>query len=225
MGFVKRAAIRALLPLAWSGRPDRICTALNKFADVEADSAWQFLRAFQFVDDVQYRSELFGNALEEVDHSERFRKMASRFSTSFVRKSEARRLQIYDTKVGTTAFMAFHFVGENDVFNDFSTYAAACPDTMVAQLFRDIQGDEEEHKELAWRHLVVAAGSTSGAIWSIFLVRMRRTSQAIERGFNTICSFLFDFILIVLISFPVSLLKSQFNSQTQLRDYRERPPQ
>lgn len=158
----------------WSaGRSDAsLARLLHKFSLVEADSAWQMLRAMEAVDDPAYRAELFNNALEEVHHAYLFRRKAISLTDRpftddfFVRK------EILDGNGKLLKFKVAHYLGEKDVYEQFLSYARAVPDQEVRELFLDIRGDEEEHQRKARMKLIEELGSESALKKQIVRARL-----------------------------------------------------
>lgn len=171
---LRKAAIRLCLPVWWSASTRRMSESLNKFSLIEADSAWQMLQALNAIDDLELRSELFNNALEEVHHAWLFRNLAKRIDRYPPGLSARSRLPLYDQSSGIDQFEAFHFVGEADVYEQFLTYANAAPTEEVRRTFLDIRGDEEEHQKLAFKNLVAMAGSEDQAQRMISRIRIKR---------------------------------------------------
>jgi len=184
-------AIRFLIPLSWRNRRDRIARSLNRFSEVEADSAWQMLQALERVDDEHFRVELFNNALEEVHHAAVFRRLARSYQDELTAQTSEERCQLFDASKGLIHFEAHHFVGEADVYRQFLSYAHAAGHDDIRETFMEIRGDEEEHQRLAHEQLVEMCGSDRGARRLIRRVRLGRAYESWMRsskGLSTMVS-------------------------------------
>jgi hypothetical protein len=155
---LRKILIRCVTPISWRSRR-RLARSLQRFAETEADSAWQMLQALNAIETVESKGKLFNNALEEVRHAEIFSNLARRYSDFPTARPTPQRLRLFDPAKGVTHFEAYHFVGEVEVFEQFLAYAQAAPHADVRETFLQIRGDEEEHQKLAYAELGALAGS------------------------------------------------------------------
>lgn len=176
--MLRQLAIRALTRLSWGASPRRLAAGMNRFAQVEADSAWQLLQALSATDSVPLRARLFRNALEETQHAALFLGVARRHAPTALPLANARRRQLYTPSRGLAAFSAYLYVSEGDVYDQFFSYAAAASDESVRQTFLAIRGDEGDHESHAWRELVEVAGSVPRARALARRARLRRLYEA-----------------------------------------------
>ena len=73
--------IRFLLPITWKKSSAQKVRVLQEFAQTELDSAWQSIYAIERVENSGLRSLLFQHAMEELFHSDLFRRLASHKSS------------------------------------------------------------------------------------------------------------------------------------------------
>lgn len=177
----RRMAIRFVTPLSWRASPERLARSLQRFSEVEADSAWQMLQALDAVDDVRFKVGLFNNALEELHHAGIFARLARQHADRPPSADTPGRTQIYDPGRGLPDFGARMFVGEADVYAEFLDYATAAPQDSVRSAFLEIRGDEEDHQDLAYDELVKMVGSRAEAARMIRRVRRERRFEAWTR--------------------------------------------
>jgi rubrerythrin len=189
--MLKDLAIRTVTSSRWRGSNARLASSLERFADVEADSGWQMLRALDATSDPEFRTKLFNNAVEEMHHAELFRSVASELAPFPLPAARERRREIFTPKRGLPWFAAYHFTGENDVFHQFSAYAdAAPPNSALRHTFLQIRGDEAQHRELAYRELCRLAASEAKAKALIRRVKGRRIFETWKRfGEHTVALF------------------------------------
>ena len=121
----RRLAIRLFLPFTWRFFIRRRGETLHRFSVTEADSAWHFLNALSYVDQPAIRARLFNNALEEVHHAALFAQAAKDVSQTPIHLPIQERGRIYDPQKGLQHFFAFVYVGEKDVYDQFSAYTSA----------------------------------------------------------------------------------------------------
>ncbi len=176
--MLKKLAIRSVTPLSWRHSSTRLGNSLQRFSQVEADSAWQMLQALEACDDPSFQAKLFNNALEEVHHAALFAGVARDFSSTPLPVAARHRRAIYDRTRGLTEFEAHHFVGEADVYRQFLSYAKAAQFDRIRELFLQIRGDEDEHQKLAYAELIKLTGSKWRTRHLIARVRLRRAYEA-----------------------------------------------
>lgn len=179
MGMLfRRAAIRVLLPPLWRPSPDRMADRLASFAAIEADSAWQFLHALDAVADPERRVDLFNNALEEVHHAALFERAARAYATRPPAVAPDERVPIYDPAQGLLPFLAYAYVGEKDVLDQFEAYHAAVGPGAAREAFQSAMGDEADHVELAMALLRELFGSEAAIRAQVRRIRRRRAWES-----------------------------------------------
>ena len=204
---LRKAVIRMLTPWSWRV-PDRLAESLNRFSQIEADSAWQMLQALESVEDPTFKGKLFTNALEEVHHAAIFAELARDFAKFPLPLDSKRREQAFDPSGGLVKFEAFHYVGEFDVYNQFLTYAHAAPSPRVREAFLAIRGDEDEHQKLAYKELVRLTQSPQAARrllrsvrFSRFRAACKRFSKALGDGISSLILSLLYLLVAPIVSF------------------------
>ena len=161
--MLRKLAIRALTRLSWGRSSRRLAAGIHRFAQVEADSAWQLLQAIDATPSIALQARFFDNALEELEHAALFSRLA-RDREAVVRPLAApRRRQIFDPARGLAAFSAYLYVSEGEVYEQFFSYARAASDDDVRRTFLAIRGDEGDHEAHAWQDLVALAQSEKRA--------------------------------------------------------------
>jgi hypothetical protein len=172
----------------------RMSRALNRFAMVEADSAWQLLKALEFENHEPYRAKLFINALEEVHHAFLFKSMANKFTRKSSINIAARRDKIYISADHDIRFKVAHYLGEKNVYGQFLSYANAIKNEEVKNLFLGIRGDEEEHQHMAYLHLKEKTGIILREYLDIAYNDFVRFGKSIGDFFSGIIIFVLYFI-------------------------------
>jgi rubrerythrin len=150
---------------------------LQQFSVTEGDSAWQILHAYKEVHGPETRAKMFQHALEEVHHASEFERVAMRFTLAPPARPRPKRIPIYDPSTEKQAlvhFLAFAHVGEQDVFNQFSSYAAAVGDEEVRDVFLESKRDEQGHVGLTLQMLRRTAPTDRLSSMTILRVRLRR---------------------------------------------------
>lgn len=176
----KKIAIRFLTPLSWRSEK-RLARSMRTFAAVESDSAWQMLQALGAIDQREYQTKLFNNALEEMYHADLFLTLAAKYSESWEVVHTDDRRCVYDSTSGLARFEAYHFVGEQSVYDTFLSYAAAAPSHQIRRVFLRIRRDECRHKDQAYAHLVNLVNSRFAVRRLIVGVHVRRTLESLRR--------------------------------------------
>jgi len=198
--YFRRLAIRTMIPLVWRISKNRAPRTLQRFATTEADSAWQFLYALDAAEDIELRKELFNNALEEVHHASEFERMSIECSTTLVHKTKPERSAIYDPKKPFAHFLAYVYVGESDVYQQFSAYSAAVREALTGErkarnFFDEAKEDEDGHLNLAKRALIKEFGSRRLAEKEVLKIRFKRGYETWLRGSKKIGEFSTSIIL------------------------------
>jgi hypothetical protein len=161
--MLRKLAIRALTRLSWGTSSKRLAAGMDRFAQVEADSAWQLLQAIEATPSVSLQARFFGNVLEEVEHAALFSRLARAHASAAPPLAAPPRRQIFDPAKGLAAFSAYLYVSEGEVYEQFFSYATAARDDGVRRTFLAIRGDEGDHEAHAWRELVELAQSEKRA--------------------------------------------------------------
>lgn len=196
--WLRSGLIRLCIPLSWSRGKEQVARSLRRFSTVEADSAWQMLQALRAVDDPELEVSLFENALEEVHHAYLFGQLARQYEHLPTAVDCQERSQIFDPSKGAAHFEAHHHVGEIDVYNQFGSYARAVGLPEIRELFERLVGDEAGHQEVAFRQLVVAAGSEAKARSLVRWAHVQRVLDALTRAGEAIGNVVSAVILSVL---------------------------
>lgn len=217
--MIKRIAIRTITTLSWRISRRRLARSLQRFSQVEADSAWQLLRALEDTHDSTYRAKLFRNALEEVSHAELFYRLAREHSDFPPSLATPRRQPVYDLSNGVADFEAYLFLGEAGVYQQFLSYARAAPESNLRDTFLAIRRDEEGHQSAAYDELLELMANRAAAGRLIRRNRFKRFYQAWLRASEAIGDFIFWIILniIYLIASPTLgwLCQRRINEHSQ----------
>jgi len=178
--FFRNVAIRILLPLFWRPSPKRTSAGLERFAITETDSVWQILLTLKAVSDPKVRAKVFQHALEEAHHASEFTRVAAGICAVPPHRPRPERIPIYDESRGDQAladFMAYAHVGEQDVFDQFSSYAAGVGLPEAAAVFHEAKKDERGHAALTLHFL-------KGLLPSPRAVRMRIVKTRFRRAYE-----------------------------------------
>lgn len=177
--ILRRLALRLVLPRSW--RDDRrLAASLQRFADVEADSAWQLLQAQAACPDVAGRAALLADAAEELEHAEGFARLAVRRSAAPLPLLRSARAPLWSGHAAT--FHARLQVAEAEVEAEFADYARAAPHEDLRAHLESIRQDEAGHAEQAWGAVVRAAGSEAQARRLVRRASWRREWEAFVRA-------------------------------------------
>lgn len=173
--WFRRAAIRLFMPVTWGLSRRRTARKLEEFSTIEADSAWQFLRALEAVEDPDHRARLFNNALEEVHHAALFSRASAEYSDRIQPRPQPEREAIFDPdNGGLRRFLAYAYVGEMDVFQQFEAYHAAARPGPAREAFASAMEDESDHVDLAMAILRKTHGSDKAIRREIRNIRLGR---------------------------------------------------
>jgi hypothetical protein len=181
--YFRRMAIRTMIPVVWGLFKDRPSSTLLRFSSTEADSAWQFLHVLDAAEDIELRKELFNNALEEVHHASEFEAMSKQCGAKLISRQAPERVALYDPKKPFSHFLACVYVGESDVYQQFSAYSAAVRQVLTGQrrkrnFFDEAKEDEDGHLNLAKAALCKEFGSARLANREILKIRLKRGYEA-----------------------------------------------
>ncbi len=172
--LLRRIVIRTLLPVSWGHSPHRVAKSLDRFSQVEADSAWQFLRAVEILPSPQAKAEMFENALEEVHHAYIFHEAASKKVSRPLPLETDSRKALLSSPEELPGFLGYTYLGEHDVHGEFQSYARAAGDPTVQAVFLSICEDEAGHEASARGLLAKALGSETKVRKVVIKARFRR---------------------------------------------------
>jgi hypothetical protein len=192
-----------MIPIVWKISKKRASRALQTFSATEADSGWQFLYALDGLEDPKLRAEMFNNSLEEMYHSSEFDKMSHLCSDRMPTKPKPEREPLYDSSKPLADFLAYVYVGEKDVYDQFDAYSAAVKKAALSQglqhtVFDEAKEDETNHLELAKEALINEYGSMSLVKKKVTWIRLKRAYQSWLRFSKRLGEFSSGIILSVL---------------------------
>ncbi len=171
---LRRWAIRVVMPVMWRLWPRRRAHALAEFAATEADSGWQFKQAIERTPDPALKALLFCNLLEEMEHSERFQRLADGMGQGRVGVAPARRTSLATDTSSLRAFIAYVHAGELDISHEFDAYGRAAGVPAISGTFEALREDEEGHQSGLWSALRKLTRSDSEARSLVRRARWRR---------------------------------------------------
>jgi rubrerythrin len=148
--FAIRLALTWLnVRLFWS----RIRTStIRRFAETEADSAWQLAVALRHANNTEERAALFAQILEEMNHAELFRCEHKRMTNNHFIPLAPERRSIQREGETTAGFHAYCVIGEQQAFEQFSLLAKVIPDEQFTAVLQKILRDEAKHVHQAEAH-------------------------------------------------------------------------
>lgn len=191
MALFRKLAIRALLPLTWRRSRKMLAARLARFGVTESDSGWQILHVLDHVDDPALRRKVLQHALEEVHHAHEFDRAARPIHHELPPRPKPERDPLYDPETGTeglVGFVAYAYVGEWDVFDQFDSYAAGLGECEAQSVFREAKLDEYGHVQLTW-DILTSLVDEKRARWEVFKIRARRIYEAwlrFSKGLGTV---------------------------------------
>ena len=165
IGLMRRFAIRSVLKVRWRMQPGSLASTLGRFSEVEADSAWHFARAADFLQRPEHRAAMLATALEETHHAFLFRKIASRSGARHGSSGLARKTLVASA-ADIPGFLAYSHISEGLVHGEFCAIAAASGDRAVADVLDAISTDESGHEDGAEQmlHEIVPAETLKRAM-------------------------------------------------------------
>lgn len=175
--------VRVTAPVAWRTRR-RIATKLMGFAATELGSSLDMIRASERTADPRLRRLFYRHGLDEARHAQRFREAAQRVypgAAELLRPHErlhALRQDLHE-RLGELDFIAFVHISESHArrqFEALEAHFARRPETAaLADLFRDIGRDEQQHSAYSGRLLDErrAAGQARDVDRALRRVRLR----------------------------------------------------
>lgn len=146
IGLIRRFAIRSVLQARWRMQPRSLASTLGRFSEVEADSAWHFTRAVDFLEHPKHRAAMLATALEETHHAFLFRRIAARGGARHTNSGRARKTLVASS-ADIPGFLAYSHISEGLVHGEFSAIAAASGDAAVAGVLAEIGADESGHED------------------------------------------------------------------------------
>ncbi len=179
--FIRRMAIRHLLPLSWKLGDERVARSLQRFALVESDSAWQFLRAVEVLERPEHKAAMFHDALEEMSHAEGFSRLAARYAPRALPLPREARSPLIERADQLGEFLAYIYVGERDVYAEFDDYSRAARRADIEAHLAAIQADEAGHHEDAERTMLSLFGSAERFARLQRQARWRRFRESANR--------------------------------------------
>lgn len=173
------------IKLFWSN-PKKKVRVLATFDSTEADSAWQLLHVLPKVKDPKARYEVFQHILEEMVHSELFRKEASFYAKGHVIAPSGERQALYAEDAPIWKFFAYCIIGEKSALDRFSHVAKSLPDSPLRETFKRVLRDEAGHVHNAKMLAAEFAVDAKDIETEISIVRRRRFKEAWMRQGTTI---------------------------------------
>jgi len=132
---------------------------LRRFALIEADSSWQFLRAAERMRVSGSRAQMFLHAMDEAHQSSRFHEVARAVDPTSLRRGEAKRQALLTDPNGLGDFLAVVAVADAEKKQDYGVYAKASVDRRATALFESLQREEAEHAAATRELMQSALGS------------------------------------------------------------------
>lgn len=193
--LVKNTLTRLLLPIAWSRGPDHPARTLKRFGDTESDSGWQYLQALQHTDDPGLKRMLFSNVMEEFRHADYFYGAAHQLARERLHSAAQARTPLVQAPKDLPYFLAYAHECERSVHEQFDAYAGACSLPEVADVFRRICSDEEDHEAQAHAFLCEQVGSAGVARRLVWKAKATRLYEAWMRGSQRMGDVMFGVML------------------------------
>ncbi len=178
---LRRLAIRSLLPLSWKLSPGRVSSSLLRFAEVEADSAWQFLRAMEVLEQPHQRAAMFHDAIEEMEHSAGFYTLARTYASRPLPLCRDRREALLTGPEGLGEFLTYIYEGEREVYEEFEDYTTAAGRQDIQDWLTHIREDEEGHQDTALATLIEVLGGEQELARLVRSIRWRRNKESLAR--------------------------------------------
>jgi rubrerythrin len=142
--LLRRFAIDTLLKSRWRNNPESLARTLGKFADVEADSAWHYTIAADFLDQPAHRAVMVLAALEETHHAYLLNRLESRGGGAG--RGGISRKRVLGSAADLASFLAYSQIAEGQIHGEFGSIADASGDEEVAAVIRSISSDEGAHE-------------------------------------------------------------------------------
>jgi hypothetical protein len=206
---IKGKFIEVLFKISAQRSSQHLATVLRKFSIIEADSAWQMTNAMRFSSDPAYQYNLFLNALEEHHHAYLFNEAANRYKKSIIFVKPERRDRLVNNKKSLIFFKVYHYIGEKDIYNDFSSYSKGSPDDYLKALYQEIRGDEYEHQLQAYQELKNELKHPARLHYYILHARAVKLKNLLIRFGYSI-----QFLIVSLLMLPVFMLSGLLLART-----------
>lgn len=142
---IRQAMLRISLSLSWRRGPRRMAPMLRRFAMIEADSSWQFMRAAEVLPTANARAQMFLHAMDEAHQASRFHDVAKAVDPTSLRRGEAKRQALLTEPTELGSFLAVVEVADAEKKQDYAVYARASVDPRATALFVDLQQEEAAH--------------------------------------------------------------------------------
>lgn len=159
---------------------------LRRFALVEADNSWQFLRAAEALPEPHGRAQMFLHALEEAHQASRFHTVARSVDPASLRRGEAHRQALLTDPAAIGEFLATVEVADADLKSDFGVYAQASTAPRATRLFLDLRDAQPDHAGASRALMLDTLGSPERVSEELQWARRRRAwSQWRQVGADT----------------------------------------
>ena len=222
---LRRVAIRVVLPISWALSPQRVSQSLLRFAQVEADSAWQFLQAMNVLQRPQQVAAMFHDALEEMEHAAGFHSLARSYAARPLPLCRDRREALLEDTEGLGRFLTYIYEGEREVYEEFEDYARAVGRQDIRAWLQHIREDEEGHQDTALSTLIEVLGGEDQLSQLVRATRWRRTKESLARLSHRLGDLFSGVLLGVIYLFAAPLLgracqrRIQARPQSAVRSY------
>lgn len=220
MTMLRGRLVRNLTPLIWKFAPRRRAQAMREYSLVEKDSGCQILDALEIVEDPAIRAELFQQVLEEFHHADLFENACRELSDEPVGTPVVTRDVLVKPGVGSEALLdliAYVYVGEAAVDEDFGEYARAPLDREISRAFARARADEYQHVADSRRLLARFDGRVPGrARWALLKARGLRAWRVYVRAMRAIGEFLLAALLTALYAVSGPLLRGASKRRLEL---------
>lgn len=181
LNAVRLMVIKSVLPTKWRLSQQAAAEALNRFAEVEADSAWQYYNAMRFTTEADMTEMLFRNVVDEFGHADAFQRIANRLSNQRFRPTSHGRKALVASAQEIEGFLAFTHESERVIGRQFATYAKASPLAEVGRVFTSIAQHEVAHHLDARAYLECLLASRRRAGWFVLRAKLSRALDQFER--------------------------------------------
>lgn len=142
--LIETYKVRLLVQLRWKLFPRTLLQSIQLFEATEDDSAWQLLRATQFVRKPHLKAELFQQVMEEAFHAQEFRRIYQTLTKDKLLKLKLEKKALYNEKEIYKIF-PYCLVGEQSAAERFHSIGKALDPGPLRSLFQRIVSDEVGH--------------------------------------------------------------------------------
>ena len=210
---IRQALLRMSLFVSWRKGPRRMAPLLRRFAMIEADSSWQFLRAAEVLPVSSSRAQMFLHAMDEAHQASRFQDVARAVDPTSLRRGEAKRQALLTDPAGLGDFLAMVEVADVEKKADYAVYARASVDRRATVLFESLQREEAAHSADT-RELMRA---TFGSVDAVTSSMARAWRQRLWDGWRRVGADTSDVIASLLISLVFFLAGPFFARRARVR--------